>query len=146
LEPLILLILFPILALAAWRWGFDSRDGPLSPEWERRRWHDVDRQRRNERRDEHLSTVGFLGSAWSGSHQAIHSHRPARVQCRAVCLQNRGPRCRSVYHKNPDKRCQPLPSILLAGKHPERRSTMMLSRQGERRNERHERRDPDILP
>ncbi len=57
LELLILLILFLVLALAAWRWGFDSRDGPLSPEWERRRWHDVDRQRRNERRDEHPSPL-----------------------------------------------------------------------------------------
>ena len=46
LELLILLILFLVLALAACRWGFDSRDGPLSPEWERRRWHDDDRQRR----------------------------------------------------------------------------------------------------
>ncbi len=52
LELLALLILLLVLALAAWRWGFDSRDGPLSPEWERRHWHDFDRQRRNERRDE----------------------------------------------------------------------------------------------
>jgi hypothetical protein len=52
LELLTLLILLLVLALAAGRWGFDSRDGPLSPEWERRRWHDVNRQRRNERRDE----------------------------------------------------------------------------------------------
>jgi hypothetical protein len=57
LELLILLILFLVLALAAWRWGFDSRDGPLSPEWERRRWHDVDRQRRNEKRDGHPSQL-----------------------------------------------------------------------------------------
>lgn len=57
LELFTLLILLLVLALAAWRWGFDSRDGPLSPEWERRRWHDVDRQRRNERRDEHPSQV-----------------------------------------------------------------------------------------
>ena len=57
LELLTLLILFLVLALAARRWGFDSSDGPLSPEWERRRWHDVDRQRRNERRDEHTSQL-----------------------------------------------------------------------------------------
>ncbi len=57
LELLTLLILFFVLALAAWRRGFDSRDGPLSPEWERRRWHDFDRQRRNERRDEHPSQL-----------------------------------------------------------------------------------------
>ena len=51
LELLTLLILFLVLALAAWRWGFDSRDGPLSPEWERRRWHDFDRQRRDGRKN-----------------------------------------------------------------------------------------------
>src|SRR5260370_30874691 len=55
LELLTLLILLLVLALPAWRWGFDSSDGPLSPEWERRRWHDVDRQRRNQGRDEHPS-------------------------------------------------------------------------------------------
>jgi hypothetical protein len=57
LDLLTLLILFLVLALAIWRWGFDSRDGPLSPEWERRRWHDFERQRTDERRDEHPSQL-----------------------------------------------------------------------------------------
>jgi hypothetical protein len=57
LELLTLLILFLVLALAARRWGFDSSDGYLSSEWERRRWHDFDRQRTNERRDEYPSQL-----------------------------------------------------------------------------------------
>ena len=41
-ESIMLTIIFLLLALvllnlAAWRWGFDSRDGIDSPEWERRR-------------------------------------------------------------------------------------------------------------
>lgn len=34
---IISLILLIALNLAAWRWGFDSRDGIDNPEWERRR-------------------------------------------------------------------------------------------------------------
>ena len=35
----IIILLMGLLLLngAAWRWGFDSRDGWNSPEWERRR-------------------------------------------------------------------------------------------------------------
>lgn len=40
MELLIILLLFVGFALAALRWGTDSRDGPDSPEWERRQsWY-----------------------------------------------------------------------------------------------------------
>ncbi len=40
MELLIILLLFVGFVLAALRWGTDSRDGPDSPEWERRqRWY-----------------------------------------------------------------------------------------------------------
>ena len=37
--------LFILLDLAAWRWGVDSRDGFASPEWDRRREWFAPRQR-----------------------------------------------------------------------------------------------------
>ncbi len=40
MEILILLVVLLALDIAAWQWGFDSTDGPLSPEWERRHRYD----------------------------------------------------------------------------------------------------------
>ncbi len=37
LTIIILLLALVLFNLAVWRWGFDSRDGIDSPEWERRR-------------------------------------------------------------------------------------------------------------
>ena len=37
MELVIATLALLLLALAAWRWGVDSTDGPDSPEWERRR-------------------------------------------------------------------------------------------------------------
>src|SRR6185503_16654591 len=37
MEAVIVVIGLLVLAVAAWRWGFDSTDGLDSPEWERRR-------------------------------------------------------------------------------------------------------------
>jgi hypothetical protein len=40
MEILIILVVVLVLEVAAWRWGFDSREGEARPEWKRRTLRD----------------------------------------------------------------------------------------------------------